>query len=214
MGERSLDAFHEAAADMGPAVDQPPGTIVARDLGHRVVGLGGIALQEPAPIPGEEVQRMLLAPTGRVMKHYDGRAATAMAAIIGYHGPEIAALRGFVPRIQHRRAGLVDEDAIGPAQMGLHVPDDRQQVEAGAADPVAERSAVEIDALPLEDPGLAIERQMVAELRDHDPGDELLRGQPAGHDMLGGMGLRHALRAAPAGVFRAPRHHPPGTGPG
>lgn len=53
---------------------------------------------------------------------------------------------------------------------------------------------------------------MVAELRDHDPGDELLGGQSAGDDMFGRMGLCHALRAAPTGILGPPRHQHPELG--
>lgn len=116
-----------------------------------------------------------------------------MTAIVRHDGPEEAALGSLSARVQHRGTGFVDEDAIGTAQMGPHVVDDRHQVEAGAADPVAERAAVEVDPLPLEDPGLTVEAQVVAELRDDDPGDEQLRGQPARDDMLGRMGLGHGL---------------------
>lgn len=49
------------------------------------------------------------------------------------------------------------------------------KVEAGAPDPVAERAAIEMQPLPLEDPGLTVKRKVVAELRDDDP-----RGQPLG----------------------------------
>src|SRR5690606_37445262 len=97
---------------MGPAIDQLPRAIVARDLGHRIVGLVGVALQEATLIPGEEVQRVRLAPPGSVMEQHDGWASTAMAAIIGYDGPEITALGGLSARVQHRRAGFIHEDAI------------------------------------------------------------------------------------------------------
>jgi hypothetical protein len=110
-------------------------------------------------------------------------------------GPGPAPARGSRPR----RCGRHRAD-------GPHVVDDGHQVEAGAPDPVAERAAVEVEPLPLEDPGLAVKRKVVAELRDDDPGDQPLGGQPAGHDMLGRMRLRHGLRAAAAGVSGAPRH--------
>ena len=67
----------------------------------------------------------------------DGRADTDMAAIIGHYGPEVAAIGGLPPRIQHRRAGFVDKDAVRAAQMGAHMIDDWHQVEAGAANPIA-----------------------------------------------------------------------------
>ena len=43
-------------------------------------------------------------------------------------------------------------------------------------------------------------------------GDEQLRGQPAGHDMLGRMRLRDSLRAAAAGIFGPTRHEHPELG--
>lgn len=59
---------------MGPAIDQLPQAGVARDLGQRVVGLTGVALQEPAAVYGEELQRMLF-PRPGVMEQHDGRSA-------------------------------------------------------------------------------------------------------------------------------------------
>lgn len=94
-----------------------------------------------------------------------------MAAIIGYDRPEIAALGAFQARFQHRRAGFIHEDAMGAAQMGAHVVDDRHEVETGPADPVAERAAIQVDPLSLEDFSLPVERQVIAEFRNDDPGD-------------------------------------------
>jgi hypothetical protein len=136
----------------------------------------------------------------------DGRAGTAMPAIVGHDGPEVAALGGLPARVQNRRAGLVHEDPVGAAQMSLHVVDDRHQVEARTPDPVAERTAVEVETLPLEDPRLAVKRQVVAELRDDNPRDQPPGRQSAGHDMLGRMRLNHGLRTTTTGVSGAPRH--------
>ena len=155
---------------------------------------------------------MFLAPAGGVMEQHDGRACTAMAAVVGDDGPEEAALGGLSARVQHRCPGFIDKDAVRAAQMVLHVVDDRHQVEAGASDPVAKRAAIQIDPLPFEDFDLAVEWQMIAELRHDDRGDEQFRGQPARHDMLGGMRLRYGLRAAAAGVSGAPRDQHPELG--
>ena len=123
---------------------------------------------------------MLFPPAGGVVEQHDGRAGAAMAAIVGDDGPEVTALRSLPPRVQHRRAGLVDEDAVRTAQMGAHVVDDRHQVETGAADPVAERAAVDLDPLPPEDPGLAVERKMVPEFRDDGEPSRRHRFKPDG----------------------------------
>jgi len=99
---------------MGPAVDQLPRALVARDFGQRVIGLIGFALQEPALIPGEELQRMLLAPAGGIVEQNDGRSGTAMAAIVGDDGPEVAALGGLEARVQHRRAAMAEAVGVSP----------------------------------------------------------------------------------------------------
>ena len=57
--------------------------------------------------------------------------------------------------------------------------DDRPEVEAGLADPVAQGGPVERDPLPPVDLGLAVERQVVSELGDDDLGDQRLGGQAA-----------------------------------
>jgi hypothetical protein len=80
--------------------------------------------------------------------------------------PEVAAPGAPSSGIEHRRTRLVDEDPVGAAQRLAHVPDDRLEMEAGAPDPVAERAPVKLDALPAVDAGLAVKRQVVADLRD------------------------------------------------
>jgi transposase len=109
------------------------------------------------------------------------------------------------------RAGADADEGPGPLSpqtppdAGLHVLDDRHQVEARTADPVAQRAAVKVEPLTLEDPGLAVERQAVTELGHDDPCDQPLGRQPAGDDMLGGVRLSHGLRTPAAGVSGAPR---------
>lgn len=54
----------------------------------------GVALQELAAISGEKLQRMFLAAAGNLMEQHNGRIGTAMAATIGYGGPEVTASCG------------------------------------------------------------------------------------------------------------------------
>src|SRR5690606_30903021 len=89
---------------MGPAIDQLPRAIVARDLGHRVVGLVGVALQEAAPVSAKELQRMFFPPAGGIVEEHYGWASPAMAAIIGHDGPEESALGACQARFKHTRA--------------------------------------------------------------------------------------------------------------
>ena len=59
--------------------------------------------------------------------------------------------------------------------MGENALADRAQVERGSADPVGERRAVEMKALPFVDLRLAIERQMIGIFGDQHVGDQRLR---------------------------------------
>jgi hypothetical protein len=47
-----------------------------------------------------------------VMGQHDRWSGTAMVAVVGDDGPEVAALRGLPARVQHRCAGLVDKDTV------------------------------------------------------------------------------------------------------
>ena len=79
------------------------------------------------------------------------------------------------------------------------------------ADPIRQRNAVDVDALTGQDHGLAIERQAVAILRDHDVGDQA-RTRPTLLDRQVGCRRLEDPLAAPAGVFRpdVPDHLVPG----
>ena len=82
----------------------------------------------------------------------------------------------------------------------------RLEVEAGASGPITQRDAIQRNPLSGVDLGLPIKRQMIAKLRDDHLGDQRLGRQPARHDMLGSMRLRHGARAATARIFRATGH--------
>lgn len=162
----------ESSGDMGPAIDQLPRPLITHDLGQRFVGLVDVAFQEAAAVSGQELQRMLPSPAGGIVEQHDGRSGTAMASIVGQDGPELAGLRCHPTGVQNRCAGLVHEDPVGGAEMGLQVVDHGHQLEAGAADPVAECAAVAVETSPLEDPRLAVERKEVFELRDDSPREQ------------------------------------------
>ena len=175
---------------LGPVEPLQPGVAVI-----------GVALQVAPAAAVEEPLGMGAVPAGRVAEDHDGRRRSAMGAVVGGHRPEEALLHGPAPRVEHRQRRLVHEQARGARQMSVHPLDDGLQVEAGAADPIAEGRAVEVHALAPEDLGLAIERRVVGEFRDDDLGDQRLGRQAAGDDVLGRMGLHDRARAAAAGVF-------------
>ncbi len=85
--------------------------------------------------------------------------------------------------------------------MLVHRPDQ----EGGPAGPVREGGAIELDALAGVDLGLAIERQVIGVLADHDMGDGSLSGQPALDQASGRRRLNDDALAGAAGVL-GPAH--------
>jgi len=162
-------------------------------------------LQELSAEALKEAFGMCAAAPGRIMEQHDGRALAAMAAVIASDRPEEAFLDLPASGIEHRRGGLVHEQAIRLGQMPAHVVGDGLEMEAGPASPVAQCRPIQLDALAGVDFGLPVERQMIAELGDDDLGDQRLGRQAARHDMLGGVGLHDRARAAAASVFGAAR---------
>ena len=80
------------------------------------------------------------------------------------------------------------------------------QQEGGPADPVGQRRAIQLDALPGIDLRLAIERQVIGVLGDHDVGDHRLGRQAALDQPRRRRRLDHRCLAGAAGVF-GPAHH-------
>ena len=85
----------------------------------------------------------------------------------------------------------------------------RLQPPAGPPDPVAQRGAVELDPLPGEDPGLAVQGQEIGVLGHQHVRQQRLGRHPAGDRPLRGGRLHHRLLAGPAAVAGAADHlHP------
>ena len=85
----------------------------------------------------------------------------------------------------------------------------RPQQPGGAADPIGQRRAIEVDPLPGVDLGLPVERQVIGVFGDQHLGDRRL-GRQAALDQPRRRGrLHHHVLAGPAGVF-GPAHdqHP------
>ena len=186
---------------MAPAMHQRPAALGPVEPLQPTVAVVGVALEMPPAAAVEEPLGVGAVPAGRVAEDHDGRRRAAMGAVVGGHGPEEALLRGPAPRIEHRQGRLVHEQARGARQMGVHPLDDRLEVEAGAADPIAEGRAVEVDALAAEDLGLAVQRQVVGEFRDDGEPARRHRFEPAGE-------RRSAPRSAGRRGPRARAHGP------
>src|SRR5262245_30882808 len=113
--------------------------------------------------------------------------------------PEPAGLGAAAAGIEHRNRGVVGEqllrgkDVLG--ESGLK----RLEPPAGAADPVRERRAVQLDALPGEDLALTIQRQWIAVFRDQGMGEKAGSGHAFGDRPLRSMRLVNGS-ASPAAV--------------
>ena len=88
----------------------------------------------------------------------------------------------------------------------------RLQPPAGPPHPVAQRGAVELDPLPGEDPGLAVQGQEIGVLGHQHVREQRLGRHPAGDRPLRGGGLHHRLLAGPAAVAGAADHPHPQLG--
>jgi hypothetical protein len=77
----------------------------------------------------------------------------------------------------------------------------RAQVPGRMADPIGQRRAIQIDALPGVNLGLAVERQMVRILRHQNLGDRGLGWQAAFDQSRWRRRLHDTVLASPAGIF-------------
>ena len=117
----------------------------------------------------------------RTVKKEGGRriGTVPRPVIAGIH-PEPAGPGAAAARIEHRDRRVVGkqclrgEDVLGEAGLQRLQPPD------GAADPVGEGRAIELDALPREDLALPVERKMVAVFRD-----KYMSKQGGGREALG-----------------------------
>jgi hypothetical protein len=172
-------------------------------LGERAVA--GVAVDlENALEAGKMRDRLRRRPVGRIDIGDRRRVGSAPGAIVSGVGPELPGLGASSAGIEHRRRRLVSEQFRGRAQVGEDAFADRPQVEGGAADPVGERRAIELDSLTLVDLRLAIERQVVGVFGDQHMGDRRLGRQAALDQPRRRWGLDHHVLAGATGVLGPP----------
>ena len=113
------------------------------------------------------------------------RIGSVPGPVIAGVDPEPAGLGAAAAGIEHRDRRVVGEqrlrgeDVLGEPRL------QRLQPPAGAANPVGERRAIELDALPGEDLALPVERKVIAVLGDQHMGE-----QSRGRQALGDRPLR------------------------
>ena len=129
------------------------------------------------------------------------RIGSAPGPVIAGVDPEPAGLGAAAAGIEHRDRRVVGEqrlrgeDVLGePGLQRLQPPD-------GSADPVGERRAIQLDALPGEDLALPVERKVIAVFGDQDMGEQSRGGQALGDRTLRGRRLMDRP-AGPAAIAR------------
>ena len=181
---------------MGPA----EGELNLATLGERAIAAIAIDLQD-ALEASQMRDRPLGLAIGRIDVGHAWRIGATPGAIVAGVGPELASLGAAAPRIEHRRRGLVGEQlgrTLEPHEEPLM---HRPQQPGGAADPVGQGRAIEIDALPGIDLGLAIERQVIGIFGDQNLGHRRLGRQSALDQPRRRGRLHHHLLAGPAGIL-------------
>ena len=114
---------------------------------------------------------------------------TAPGPVVAGIDPEPPSLGAAAAGIEHRDRSVVGEqlrrgeDMLG--ELGLQ----RLQPPAGAADPVRQGRAVDLDALAGEDLALPIERKMIAVFGDQDMGEKTRAGEALGDRLFRSGGL-------------------------
>ena len=122
---------------------------------------------------------MFDAAAGRVAIDHSGRSGAAPATVVPRQRPEVSGFGFASSRGQHRRRGLVHEEAVPALQLIDHALDDRAEMEGGLADPAGQGRAVQFGARARQDLRLAIQRNVVGVSSDEDMGERRLGRQSA-----------------------------------
>src|SRR5579883_1254400 len=145
----------EATADMRPAEGE-----LDPVAGKSAIAGVTVDLQDADKI-GEMSLRPLRSSIRRVDIGDGRRVRSAPWSIVSRIGPELTGLGATPAGIKDRRGRFVGEDFRRRADMRQKALIDRAQMPGGAADPISERRAIEIDALAAVNLSLAIKWQVV-----------------------------------------------------
>ena len=189
--------FVEVAAHMRPAESK----LHIAALGE--LAIAGIAVDlQDALEAGEMGDRPLGLAIGRIDIGDAGRVGAAPGPIVSGIGPELAGLgaargRDRAPAPSSRRRTAWTAALSSSSRRSCT----GRSMEGGTADPVRQRRAIEIDALPGVDLGLPVQRQMIGVFGDENLRDRRLGRQSALDQPRRRRRLHHPVLASPAGVF-------------
>ena len=182
---RAMDAG-ELAPDVGQAGDLTDGVLPVQLSEARVV-----VRVHPA---GEGLQmalRVLALPVGRELVPGRGRRRPAPGPLVADVDPHPCGGGSSLAGREHRDGGVVGEQRLAAEGVPPDRGGERLQQRRRSPDPVGQRRAVEVEPVTGVDRALAIERKVVAELRDQDVGQE---PGPRPTPLDGPRGQRRLLR--------------------
>ena len=134
---------------------------------------------------------------------------TAPWTVIDRIAPQKPRLGAPAARIKHGQAGVVGKDLRRRQNRCDHQVVERCQPPARCANPIAQRGAVQCDALALKHLGLTIQRQRITEFADDDMGDQRFGRHAAIDRACRSLGDNNRLLAVSAGVTWPTRHPDP-----
>ena len=128
-----------------------------------------------------------------------GRRA-APGSLVDRVAPKVAGLRPAATGIEHRQRRVIGKQFARRQHRVEHQFVEWRQPPAGAPNPIAQRRAIQRNALPRQHLRLAVERQGIAELADHHVHHQRLSGHAAINGPLRRRGDHHGPLAAAAGI--------------
>ena len=160
-------------------VELPAGVGAAPDLGRPrrgrsnsgVVLLQGVGLDVPGVVPQPRPRPVAGVGRGEVEHRVRVVGVPEVHPQVPGPGPPRA-------RVEDRDRGVVRLDHPRLADQLRHPHDERLEQVGRGGDPAPERGRGEVHPVPGEDACLAVQRQVVGELRHHDVGEEAGAGQP------------------------------------
>jgi len=130
-----------------------------------------VGMQEP-PAGAKQCLRMHALAIGRVAVERRRRYVRTPGPLVAYDDPEPSGLGLAETRGEHRHGGVVGVQRGASADVAADRLGQRREQEHRLPDPIGQRRAVEVHALPCINPRLAVQRRVVAVLRHQHMRDQ------------------------------------------